>query len=93
MIRIKMATNANEHNFTVVSYNMHGYNQGFTTVSDLSSSMKPDVFLLQEHWLTPANLCKFDNCSSDYFAFGSSAMSSCVENGSLFLEEEHSLVL
>ena len=78
-----MASNSNEHNLTVISYNMHGYNQGFTTVRDLSSSLKPDVFLLQEHWLTPANLCKFDNCSNDYFAFGSSAMSSCVENGLL----------
>ena len=56
MIRLKMATNENEHNLTIVSYNMHGYNQGFTTVKDLSSSMKPDVFLLQEQWLTPANL-------------------------------------
>jgi len=42
-----------------------------------------DVFLLQEHWLTPANLCYFSNFSSEYFYFGSSATSKCVEEGML----------
>jgi exonuclease III len=78
-----MATNSKERNLTVVSYNMHGFNQGFTTVRDLSSSIEPDVFILQEHWLTPSNLSKFENCYNDYFMFGSSAMNNCVEKGIL----------
>jgi len=64
----------------VISYNMHGFSQGFTTIRDLSLTMSPDVFIIQEHWLTPSNLNKFDMCS-DYFSFGSSAMNSSVESG------------
>ena len=34
---------------TVVTYNMHGFSQGFSIERDLSLSIVPDVFLLQEH--------------------------------------------
>ena len=67
----------------VVCYNMHGFNQGCPTIDELIHSHNPDIFLLQEHWLTPANLYKFDNHFVDYLAFGSSAMSSLVEAGML----------
>ena len=71
-------------NLSVVSYNMHGFFQGCSVVDDLiHDSHPPDVFLLQEHWLTPANLCYFSKFSSEYFYFGSSAMSKCVEEGML----------
>ena len=44
----------------IVSYNMHGFNQGIEVVSDLANSNDPpDIILLQEHWLTPANLFLF----------------------------------
>jgi len=65
----------------IVSYNLHGFNQGFSTVRDLSLSIKPDIFLLQEHWLTPCNLSKFGQNFPGYFSFGSSAMTSRVESG------------
>jgi len=45
----------------IVSYNMHGFNQGHHTVRDLSHSLAPDVLLLQEHWLTPANMSRFED--------------------------------
>ena len=48
----------------------------------LIDNYNPDVFLLQEHWLTPSNLSNFD-CFSDYFFVGSSAMSKTVETGIL----------
>jgi len=35
---------------------MHGFYQGIPTVEELIKDMKPDVFMLQEHWLTLANL-------------------------------------
>jgi exonuclease III len=57
---------------------MHGFNQGCETVKELIDDYNPDVFLFQEHWLTPANLCKF-YIFSDYFMFGSSAMSTVIE--------------
>ena len=38
----------------IISYNMHGFNQGIEAVSSLlNGSDSPDVILLQEHWLTP----------------------------------------
>ena len=39
----------------IVSYNMHGYNQGSVAIRDIMVSLSPDVILLQEHWLTPSN--------------------------------------
>lgn len=70
-------------NLTIVSFNMHGFSQGFSTVRDLCLVHKPAVFLLQEHWLIPSNLGKFDQLFPDYFMFGSSAMTGCTENNLL----------
>ena len=67
---------------SIVSYNMHGFNQGLHAVENMIDIYHPDVFLLQEHWLTPANLCKFA-MFGDYNMFGSSAMNSTVESGML----------
>ena len=39
--------------------------------------------LLQEHWLTPTNLSRFDEEFPQFSCFGSSAMSSAVERGVL----------
>jgi hypothetical protein len=40
----------------IISLNMRGFNQGRQVVDDLMKYDRPDIFLLQEHWLTPANL-------------------------------------
>jgi endonuclease/exonuclease/phosphatase family metal-dependent hydrolase len=66
----------------IVSFNMHGFNQGCVVIDDIIQDSHADVFLLQEHWLTPANLCKF-NRFSEYFTFGCSAMAKAVESGPL----------
>ena len=63
---------------------MHGFNQGSHTVRDLANDMKPDVVLLQEHWLTPANLYRLDESFPQYVCFCSSAMRSSVESGVLY---------
>jgi len=63
------------------SYNMHGYNQRSHTVRDLIMSIKPQVFMLQEHWLTPSKQSNFENDFCQYMCFGTSAMSSCVQTG------------
>ena len=68
---------------TCISYNRHGYNQGCHTVRDLVLDRKPDIFILQEHFLTPNNLCKFEENFPTYICAGSSAMNSCVESGVL----------
>ena len=67
----------------IVSYNMHGFNQGAPTITDLLAEDNVDIVMLQEHWLTPANLSKFSSLSPNYFMYGSSAMSNSVEKSIL----------
>jgi len=62
---------------------MHGFHHGRSVVDDLAKHSKLDLFLLHEHWLTPANLYLFDNYFDKYFSVGSSAMSKCVGQGML----------
>jgi len=52
-------------------------------LDDMIVKYDPDILLLQEHWLTPANLSKFDDHFVEYFSVGCSAMSSRVECGML----------
>ena len=75
-----------QDSLSIISYNMHGFHQGLSVVQDLAASGKDqiDIFLLQEHWLTPANLYKFDEQFAEYFCFGGSAMSKCVQSGILY---------
>lgn len=72
------------YDLSFVSFNMHGFNQGSHTVRDLALSKQPEVFLLQEHWLTPANLDKLHELLPQYLCFCSSAMRSSVESGLLY---------
>jgi len=64
---------------SIVSFNMHGFNQGLPAIASLIADCT-DIIMVQEHWLTPVNLIKFDKLSSDYFTYGSSAMSKTVES-------------
>jgi len=54
------ATSTHYFHLDIVSFNMHGFNQGRESVNDVIDNYNPDVFLLQEHWLTPPNLSNFD---------------------------------
>ena len=65
--------NLNVDKFTIVSFNLHGLNQGKLAIREIIDSHTPDIILIQEHWLTPANLYKLDEFDG-YYAFGSSAM-------------------
>lgn len=67
----------------VISYNLHGINQGRTGITELISKIEPDAIMVQEHWLTPDNLYKLNELSSNYFVFGSSAMNACITKGPL----------
>ena len=78
-----MAVSNSVSAINIVSYNMHGFNQGYPLIENLINSVKPGVFLLQEHWLTPANINQFDRFPN-YFSFGSSAMSKSTELGMLY---------
>lgn len=66
----------------IVSVNKHGFNQGCVGIDELINNCAPDIFLIQERWLTPANLRKFDvfsRCS----AFGCSVMPDTIDSGLL----------
>jgi len=56
----KAAGSSDFQNMKLVSYNMHGFIKGFSVVDELIETKSPHIFLLQEHWLTPDNLCVFD---------------------------------
>lgn len=67
----------------ILSFNLHGFNQGSVTIKDLIDNDNPDIILCQEHWLTPASLHKFEDQFTNYFAFGCSAMAQKIETGIL----------
>ena len=77
-----MAATQSISHLKIVSFNVHGYNQGKAAIDETISSLQPDILLLQEHWLTPANLYKLDSFDQ-FFSFGRSAMESQVESGML----------
>jgi exonuclease III len=68
----------------VISYNLHGFNQGAPGIREIISKLEPDLIMMQEHWLTVDNLNKIDTISSNYFVFSSSAMNAAVGIGPLY---------
>ena len=81
---VDQQVNTTKTNLFVVSYNMHGYNQGVVALRELIQSNPPHVILLQETWLTPTNLDRFSHDFPGFFAFGCSALSDRVSSGPLF---------
>jgi len=65
----------------ICSYNMHGFNNGISTVQDLCLSY--DIILLQEHWLLKANLNKIVDINSNFQAFSLSSMNDKAATGIL----------
>ena len=57
---------------TLGSYNLHGFAQGRSLLTDLCSEL--DIICVQEHWLSPDNLNCLNNFSNNYVGFSSSAM-------------------
>jgi len=64
----------------VVTYHMHGFNQGRPLLEHICSSLTPDIILLQEHWLTPCNFSDVLCFSPEYIGYGISAMEKALEN-------------
>jgi len=79
----EMANSMLKSELCFVTYNLHGYNQGRNTLLDIIKDKSPSILMLQEHWLTPANLIKFNDDFPDYRAFGSSALEHRIECGPL----------
>ena len=69
---------------TFCSYNLHGLTQGLPVLQHLSErANSPHFILVQESWLTPANLFKINNFSPMYSSFGMSSMEKAVSSGIL----------
>ena len=63
---------------SILSFNMHGFNQGCTALQDLCESNEYDVIFIQEHWVSPCLMNKILNISNKYVGFGISAMEAAV---------------
>ena len=68
----------------IVSYNMHGFNQGKDILNVLCSDNKNQIIFVQEHWQAPCNLNKVLCFSSDFVGFGQSAFENKVSSGILY---------
>src|ERR1043165_8041220 len=70
---------------SIVSYNMHGYNQGENLLKSFCSKNELDIdcIFCQEHWLTPTNLYKLKSFSTQYTFYGISAMEQTVSSSVL----------
>lgn len=70
-------------NCNIITYNMHGFNQGAELVKSYCSNALSDFMLLQELWLSSDSLYKLDNIAHGYSCFSVSSMDSVLENGLL----------
>ena len=61
-----MRTVKNTMSLKLTSFNMHGFQQDCPVIEDLIADCKPFIFLLQEHWLTPASLGLFNSRFNEY---------------------------
>ena len=49
------------HKFRIVSYNLHGINNGRSFLVDLCNDSDVSIVAVQEHWLTDDNLYQLSN--------------------------------
>jgi len=66
---------------TVVSYNLHGFNQGKIPLQSLCSTC--DILFVQEHWLAPFDLDKLNAVNPNMICFASTAMDDAVSRDCL----------
>jgi len=57
----------NVERLTIVSYNVHGLNQGIVGIHELMATLHPEVIMIQEHWLSSENLYKLSDISKRVF--------------------------
>ena len=69
---------------SILSFNMHGFSQGETFLSDACESLQYDVIFLQEHWLNCDSINKINNFNLNYSGFGESAMKNTTASGILY---------
>ena len=68
---------------SVVSYNLHGFNQGEPILNELCTNVLPDIIFVQEHWLSSVNMARLLSISNNYYCLCSSAMENTIQSGIL----------
>ena len=71
----------NNHQLSVVSYNLRGFNHGKVLLSSLCTSY--DIIFVQEHWLAPFDLDKLNTVNPDMLCFASCAMGDIISRDCL----------
>lgn len=66
------------NSLSIMTYNMHGFNQGEPLLSNVCTNNLYDIICLQEHWLSGNNLSQF-NRFSEFTCYGISAMSNVTD--------------
>jgi exonuclease III len=66
---------------TIGSFNLHGWNQGSPYLKNLCNVC--DIIMVQEHWLLPQDLVKFNDFDAEFIGVSSSAMSVAIGKGIL----------
>ena len=79
-----MAVYSKPNQLTIMTYNMHGFNQGNVFLSEACSEGICDVFFIQEHWQTNSNIQRLSNINVNYVMYGEPAMSSETSKGVIF---------
>ena len=74
---------ADSRNFKTVSFNMHGYNQGISTLRNFCNDPLIDCIMIQESWCTSTNLHQVLEVSTLFTGYGISAMSKLLSNSLL----------
>lgn len=65
----------------VISYNLHGFNQGEPLLREFCNNVAADVLFVQEHWLSSVNMHKLLSFSDNYYCLCSSAMEHAIQTG------------
>ena len=69
--------------FSLITFNLHGFNQGQTCLHELCTCEMPSVIFLQEQWLSAANSDLLLNFSDNYLCYLCSPMDKVLSTGIL----------
>ena len=74
---------SNDITFSLMTFNLHGFNQGELYLREICETVKYDLICLQEHWLSPDKLISLKSLSDNYLFYGKSAMEASISAGYL----------
>ena len=74
----------NASHLKLISFNLHGFNQGKTFLKSVLDSSNVDLVCVQEHWLSTREFYKLSNMHSGYICFATSAMEDRLGKDVLF---------